>query len=236
MNSSLTILCITAASVGLVHTILGPDHYVPFIALAKAGRWTTNKTLVVTFLCGLAHVVSSVVIGIVGIALGVAVFKLEDIESARGEMAGWLLLAFGLAYFAWGIRRAMRSRPHAHWHAHADGTVHEHEHTHVADHAHVHENTQARSLTPWILFTVFVFGPCEPLIPLLMYPAAQVSWWDITVVTAVFAATTIFTMVAIVMLGCFGTARFHFPRLERYSHALAGFAVACCGLAIKLGL
>ncbi|HOD34406.1 MAG TPA: hypothetical protein PLR20_01590 [Syntrophales bacterium] len=27
--------------------------------------------------------------------------------------------------------------------------------------------------TPWVLFTIFVLGPSEPLIPVLMFPAAR---------------------------------------------------------------
>lgn len=235
-SASLAILCGTAASIGLLHTLLGPDHYVPFIAMSKARNWSAKKTFSITVLCGLGHVAGSIIIGMVGIALGVAVFKLEGIESTRGDLAGWLLLAFGLAYLAWGIRRAVRDRPHTHWHAHEDGTVHKHEHVHAFAHAHVHEADGARSITPWILFTIFVFGPCEPLIPLLMYPAAQASWWGVLLVTGIFAVTTIATMTIVVLLGCYGAARLHFPRIERYSHAMAGFAVAACGLAIKLGL
>lgn len=236
MSSSLTALCGTAASIGLLHTLLGPDHYVPFIAMARAGRWSAARTLIVTVSCGLAHVLGSIVIGVVGIALGVALFQLDGIESTRGDLAGWLLLAFGLAYLVWGIRHAMRRQPHTHWHAHADGIVHRHEHTHHAEHVHVHADARPQSLTPWVLFSIFVFGPCEPLIPLLMYPAAQSSWWGVAVVTAVFALTTVGTMTAVVMVGYFGAARPRLGALERYRHALAGFALACCGLAIKLGL
>ena len=236
MTSELSILCGTAFAIGLLHTLLGPDHYVPFVAMARAGRWTLNRTLAITVLCGLAHVLSSVVIGAIGIILGIAVFKLENVESLRGALAGWLLLAFGLAYFVWGLRRAYRQKPHIHWHTHADGTVHKHVHTHAGDHVHVHQDARASTTTPWILFTIFIFGPCEPLIPLLMYPAAQTNWWSVALVTAIFGLTTIATMTSAVMLGYYGTSYFHFPRLERYSHALAGFALAACGLAIKLGL
>ena len=110
VSDSLAILCGTAASIGLVHTLLGPDHYVPFIALARARRWSARRTLLVTLACGLGHVVGSVLIGFVGIGLGMAVLTLEDFEAGRGTLAGWLLLAFGLAYMAWGVRRAVRKR------------------------------------------------------------------------------------------------------------------------------
>src|SRR5512136_1371676 len=105
MNREILLICGTAASLGLIHTILGPDHYVPFIVIGRARRWTLLKTLWVTFLAGLGHILSSVVLGLAGIALGIAVFKLEAIESFRGDIAAWLLIAFGLFYGVWGFRR-----------------------------------------------------------------------------------------------------------------------------------
>ena len=63
--------------------------------------------------------------------------------------------------------------PAIHGHAHLDGHAHEHEHVHTHAHTHVHAAEAAGNMTPWVLFTIFVFGPCEPLIPLVMYPAAK---------------------------------------------------------------
>ena len=71
--SGLAVIAGTAASIGFLHTLLGPDHYVPFIALAQSGRWALRKTALVTFLCGVGHVGSSVALGFAGIALGSAV-------------------------------------------------------------------------------------------------------------------------------------------------------------------
>lgn len=226
----------TAAFIGLTHTLLGPDHYVPFVAMSRAGRWSPARTLVITILCGVGHVLSSVVLGFVGIAIGAAVQKLEWIESFRGNIAGWLLLGFGLAYLAWGVRRAIQNRPHSHAHVHPDGTLHTHEHVHADEHAHVHADPAATRMTPWILFTIFVFGPCEPLIPLIMYPAAKHSVFGVVLVTIVFGLVTIVTMTAVVMAMSSSLTRINTHKLERYSHAAAGFAIAACGAAVTLGL
>ncbi|GAI12193.1 unnamed protein product, partial [marine sediment metagenome] len=56
---------------------------------------------------------------------------------------------------------------------HVDGEKHDHIHAHKVEHSHVHDEKKGTSLTPWILFIIFVFGPCEPLIPLVMYPAKK---------------------------------------------------------------
>jgi nickel/cobalt exporter len=242
------VLCATAGGLGFMHTLLGPDHYVPFIAMSRAGGWSLMKTTVITILCGLGHVLSSVVLGVAGIAVGIAVFKLETIEGLRGELAGWLLLAFGLAYLTWGVHRAVRNRPHTHRHAHADGTVHHHTHRHANNHAHAHASPYAPeqggpgaeraggSMTPWILFTIFVFGPCEPLIPCVMYPAAQGSVWGVALVTLVFGTITLATMTTIVVLAYLGMTRFTLGRFQRYSHAAAGLLLVTCGAAMLFGL
>ncbi len=237
MSQELSILIITAVSIGFLHTLFGPDHYVPFIVMAKAGKWSTVKTTWITILCGIGHVASSVILGFVGIAFGIAVSNLTDIESTRGNVAGWILIAFGLVYTVWGIRRAYRNRPHKHWHPHSDGNLHVHTHVHSEEHTHVHQNAENRSMTPWILFTIFVFGPCEPLIPILMYPAAQGHILYVVAVSLVFAVVTIGTMTSIVLGSIMGLKLIPAGHFERYTHALAGFSILLCGIAIQfLGL
>jgi len=242
-----TALVVTAATIGTIHTLLGPDHYVPFVALARSRSWSLRRTWAVTAICGVGHVLGSIVLGFLGIGLGWAVGSLVHVESIRGSVAGWLLLGFGLAYTAWGVRQGIRNRPHSHVHAHADGTLHQHPHGHAGEHAHPHdqralESRQIRQaflrrwLGPWTLFVVFVLGPCEPLIPILMYPAAAHDWWGVTAVAGVFALTTITTMLLVVTTGAIGLARLPGRSFERWSHALAGAALAGCGLAVTLGL
>jgi nickel/cobalt exporter len=237
VSQELIILTVTAASIGFFHTLFGPDHYLPFIVIAKAKKWSLIKTTFITTLCGIGHIGSSVLLGIVGIALGIAVTKLEALESFRGNLAAWGLIAFGLMYFAWGLRRALRNRPHKHPHFHQDGDNHVHEHIHTEEHVHVHSSEGAINITPWILFTIFVFGPCEPLIPILMYPAAKSSLFGLILVTSVFGGVTIMTMLGIVLISSLGINILPMERLERYNHALAGATIFLCGIAIQfLGL
>jgi nickel/cobalt exporter len=237
MESDLGFLMMTAASIGVIHTLLGPDHYLPFVAMSSARGWTTRRTLWVTSLCGIGHVLGSVVIGLIGIAAGLSLARLEWFEGMRGDVAAWLLTGFGLAYMAWGLRRAWRTRPHFHPHVHAGGLVHSHAHGHHGDHAHPHVDARnATSITPWALFVIFVLGPCEPLIPLLMYPAASASIRGIVLVAVTFGVVTIATMLTVVLLLTQGAQHVPFRGLDRYSHALAGFAIFACGVAIHLGL
>lgn len=237
INPELSALVYAAAGLGFVHTLLGPDHYLPFIAMSRSGGWTFRKTILITVLCGFGHVLSSVLIGTLGIVLGIGVSRLEHVESARGDLAAWALIAFGLIYMAWGIRKAYRDRKHEHVHAHADGEVHEHTHRHWGLHVHAHPAKSRNPMTPWILFTVFVLGPCEPLIPLIMYPAARHSAGGVIMVTALFGLVTIATMTAIVLTALSGIRLLPLAGLERYTHAISGGIILLCGLSVRfLGL
>jgi len=251
MSQDIQLMALAAAGVGFFHTIVGPDHYLPFIMMAWARKWSLSKTTLITFLCGIGHVASSIVLGLIGVALGIALGRLEMFNSLRGNIAAWLLIAFGLVYLVWGLRRAYLNKPHTHFHQHPDGSTHSassgqagspqcdehaHEHTHHEEHIHVHDNAAKVSITPWVLFTIFVFGPCESLIPLIMASSKE-GLYGIILITSMFGAATISTMLVITLLAVKGVKLIKPNRLERYNHAIAGGTILLCGLAIQfLGL
>ncbi len=268
MADPLFVLCGTAAALGCFHTLIGPDHYLPFVMMARARNWSRRRTAWITALCGAGHVLSSILLGFFGIAAGVALGRLERIESIRGDLAAWGLVGFGVLYGAWGVYRGLRRTPHAHVHHHAGGLLHRHTHEHEPDtahrqidgrrwesgHIHGHAPVAAPamsppalagarervpdnpSITPWVLFTIFVFGPCEPLIPLLIFPAAVHRSGGIALVAGVFGIATIATMLVSVLALLEGVSRVRTEGLERWSHALAGATLACCGVLVLAGL
>ncbi|MCX7973684.1 MAG: sulfite exporter TauE/SafE family protein [Candidatus Aminicenantes bacterium] len=244
---SIWILVGTAATIGFVHTLIGPDHYLPFIVISRARQWRLSKTLGMAFLCGLGHVLSSVILGFIGIGLGIAVSQLEKTESTRGNIASWLLIGFGLAYAIWGLRRALSHQPHVpppsplkerlNPEPRSDHKLLSQSHHHEAERLYFHETKEKKSLTPWILFIIFVLGPCEPLIPLVMFPAAQHSIGGVILVTIAFGAATILTMLTLIALSAYGLSFIKLGPWEKYSHALAGSIIFLSGLAVQfLGL
>ena len=78
-----------------------------------------------------------------------------------------------------------------------------------------------------------MFGPCEPLIPILMYPAAKGSAWSVVSVAVAFGVSTILTMLIMVFSLLFSVSKLPTAKLERYSHALAGLVIFLSGGAIK---
>jgi nickel/cobalt transporter (NicO) family protein len=233
MDSTLLVLLGSAASIGFFHTLLGPDHFIPFILLSKSRNWTYSRTLWITLGCGLAHVGSSVLLGLAGVLFGWSLNHISIFDNSRGNVAAWLLIVFGLAYMIWGFYRAHKNKPHTHWHAHVAGEIHKHEHVHAGSHSHVHEGSESGNLTPWVLFLIFVFGPCEPLIPFLIYPAAQGSTTGLILVIGVFSLTTILTMLGIVLLSTKGIRGIALGKYEKFTHAIAGAFILLCGIGMQ---
>ncbi len=233
-DASIGILVVAAASIALLHTLIGVDHYLPFVVIGRAKKWSLRRIAGITALCGMGHVAISILLGFVGISIGVAVDRLEWVEAIRGSLAAWALIAFGLTYATWSFVRARRKHRHDHVHSHSDGTIHAHKHVHTGEHLHVHEAKERSTVSVWSLFIIFALGPCEPLIPLLMAPAWEHQWWVVGLVALVFSCVTIGAMVILALVGSVGLRLIAAPNLEKHAGLLAGLAIASSGLMIQL--
>jgi len=228
MDTTLAILLGSAVGVGFLHALIGVDHSLPFVVLARAQNWTLRRTLAITGLCGFGHVLSSALLGGAGVLLGLGIKRLEWIESTRGAAAGWVLIIFGIVYAGWSFARRRRSQRHAHTHG---DTAHSHEHTTPV---HSHYSMNPVVLSTWGLFVIFVLGPCEPLIPLVIIPAVSHGLWSAVAVGLAFGITTIATMLGVVAIGYAGMRLAVFRRLEPHTHVLAGLAITASGVAIMV--
>ncbi len=225
MTSNLIVLAITAVSISFFHTASGPDHYLPFIVLSRARKWSIPRTVLLTVICGLGHVLSSVVLGLIGVYLGWQLNRLSFFQDMRGNVSGWALLILGLAYTAYGFRQAYLNRPHKHFDVLQDDVfVFEHRHGEI-----VMPDKRVK-VTPLVLFAIFVMGPSEPLIPLLFFSGTHRSITEVAVLISAFTLSTVITMTAIVLLGCYGYRFIQTEKLERYVHAIGGSVVTLCAV------
>jgi nickel/cobalt exporter len=215
MNSAIMPLISIAALTGIVHTLIGPDHYLPFIALAKARSWSRKTTLWITSLCGLGHILSSIMIAYFALGLRASLNSLHIIDSYRSDFAAWALIAFGCVYFIWGLKKLYK------------------------------EKTQAQSIAVngksnlilWSLFVIFVVGPCEPLFFLMTYPSLASNPSAIMLLVGVFGAATMVTMVTVVLSASFGLSFLRNKEIVRFAPVATGAVIMFCGVGIKfLGL
>jgi sulfite exporter TauE/SafE len=225
MQSEMEILIIAAISIASLHTLTGPDHYLPFIALSKSRNWSVSKTIGWTIVCGSGQVLSSVGLGLGGAALGWSLSKIGWLENIRGGLAGWVMMLFGLCYGLWGLRRAYKNNPHKHFDLQENGDIYVFQH----NHGEAISPNERYKVTPWVMFIIFILGPCEPMIPLLYFPAAQNSWWGMGILISLYTIVTLVTMLSLVLLGYFGFAFVKTEKMERYVHALGGLTIFICG-------
>lgn len=228
-----------AAGIGALHT-LAPDHWVPFAALARAEGWTARRTALITAASGLGHVTVSVLLGAISLVVGLELMK--AVGERLEQVAGLLLIGFGVAYGAWGLHRAMRSRIHARGHHvlpehhhHASGqpafddgvshTAHQHHHHH-------HHHAGGR-LTPWTLFLLFSADPCVAVVP-LMFAAAPLGWGSTLFVVGAYEVATIATMVGLVLPTRMAVAAVRAEWADLYGDAIAGGVIAVVGVAVAV--
>ncbi|MFQ5568961.1 MAG: hypothetical protein ACE5G0_04755 [Rhodothermales bacterium] len=198
-------LIVSTVTIGVVHA-LAPDHWVPFVSIGRAQQWSKTKLVGVTLVSGIAHVGSSVFIGAIGLLLGFSLTGLEAVESQRAEVAGLLLIGFGLAYAVWGLKHMRRHR-----HRPVD---------------------PKRAVTIWALVAIFVLGPCEPLIPLMFVSAAH-GWEAVFVVSGLFGLITLGMMVGQALLVYIGIDFFKITRINHHvGHVIAGLVIAGTGLMV----
>lgn len=194
-------LLLTAAFVGFIHTFLGPDHYVPFVALSITRGWGKKKTAFIVLLCGFAHIIGSAVLGMLGVAIGVSLMRLNILETNRAAWAGYLFLGFALIYTGYQAYRTIKNKTGGH-----------------------HHNIP-RDKSFWALLFIFFLGPHEVLIPLLIYPAAEHNWASVISVVGIFGVVSILTMLLCVFLIQVGVKKLSISSLSRYSNLLGGLAI-----------
>jgi hypothetical protein len=195
-------LLVSAVSVAFFHA-LAPDHWLPFVALARSAHWRMSRLAWLTLLAGLGHVTSSLLLGALGLWAGLAVQRLQGAEAWRGSIGVWLLIGFGVSYILWGFKHAR----------------HHHPHVSIQDVAKIYAAKRV-----WMLFAIMVFGPCEPLIP-LMFVASQQGLGAVWAIGLVFSVVTVAMVVGQSCLSYAGVRLISAPWMERYAHVLAGLTI-----------
>lgn len=217
-NVPLQSVWLAALFTAVIHTLMGPDHYLPFVAIAKSRGYGLKKTLLWTLVCGIGHIVSALVIAILFIYFShwLSEENFVWIEENRGDIAAYSLIGLGAAYLLWALRHR--------WLA-----------GHQVKHHHLTLPDENKSITVWIVFIIFVLGPCEALLPILT-ASSVLGVSAVVSSTIIFSTATIATMLLAVTLGILGVNALRFNRLEAYAHEIAGGTIMACGLAIICGL
>ena len=248
MSSTGPALLAAAAGVGFGHAVL-PDHWVPLAVLGRTRRYPLSRIARLSGLAGVAHVLVSIGLGAVIIAVGLQ-FR-STIQHAQDTIIGCILIATGIGFVV------LELTGHGHGHAHHHhGHAHEHDHGHGHDRGHGldhHEHSEhphghpdhdqadepaARRLSRLAAVMVPFGAAASPDLTILPVFLAATTAGVATAVgsVVVFAAVTIATIVGLTLGAARGGYQIHGEWLERWGNVFTAAALAIIGLLVLLGI
>jgi nickel/cobalt transporter (NicO) family protein len=93
----------------LIHALI-PHHWIPIIAIAKTEKWNTREALSATFITGVSHMISTIIIGII---VGFVGIKLAESYSYITTVAApTILLVIGVIYLILDFRDSKHHHHH----------------------------------------------------------------------------------------------------------------------------
>ncbi len=221
-------LLLAAAGVAFGHAIL-PDHWAPLAVVGRTRRYPLTRVARLSGLAGVAHVLVSLVLGAVIVAIGLQVQS--KVQGAQDAIVGGLLIATGVGF------AVIELTGHGHSHPHSDHD-HEHdaEHGHEHEHEHDHEDRGARRSA---LAVMVPFGAAaSPDLTILPVFLAATTAGVATAVGSlvVFAAVTIATIVTLTLLATAGGYQIGGRWLDRWGNAFTAAVLIVIGALVLAGV
>jgi nickel/cobalt exporter len=232
MSDTTPALFAAAAGVGFGHAVL-PDHWVPLAVLGRARRYPLSKIARLSGLAGVAHVLLSIVLGAVIIAVGLQ-FR-SSVASAQDTIIGCLLIATGLGF---GVLQAT-----GHGHHHDHDHEHDHGHDHGPEHPggrhHRHADPDAGHGISRLAAIMVPFGAAaSPDLTILPVFLAATTAGVATAVGSVviFGAVTIGTIVGLTLGAAKGGYQIQGDWLDRWGNAVTAAVLVVIGGLVLTGV
>lgn len=229
MTSNGPALLAAAAGVGFGHAIL-PDHWVPLAVLGRTRRYPLSRVARLSGLAGVAHVLVSIVLGGVIIAVGLQ-FR-SAVQSAEDTIVGSLLIATGAGFVLvelFGL---------GHGHSHSHGHDHDPEHHHdegPGPPAHEKHTGRLGALAAVMVPFGAAASPDLTILPVFL-AAATVSVATAIGSLAIFAAVTIGTIVGLTLAAARGGYEIRGIWLERWGNLFTALVLLVIGGLVLSGV
>jgi hypothetical protein len=221
-------LIAAAAGVGFGHAIL-PDHWVPLAVVGRTRRYPLSRVARLSGLAGVAHVLVSIVLGAVIVAIGLQ-FR-SSIEHAQDTIVGSVLIATGIGFAALELT--------GRGHHHDDEHRHQH-HQHAddgRDHTHQHDHDTERGHRLAAVMIPFGAAASPDLTILPVFLAATTAGIATAISSlVVFAAVTIGTIVGLTLAAARGGYEIRGQWLDRWGNAFTAVVLAAIGALVLTGI
>jgi nickel/cobalt transporter (NicO) family protein len=204
-------LLAAAAGVGFGHAIL-PDHWVPLAVVGRTRRYPLARVARLSGMAGAAHVLVSIVLGGVIIAVGLR-FR-STVQGAQDSIIGCLLVLTGLGFAILELK--------------GRGHHHRDEHSRAGDQSVAAKEGPLHGLAGVIVPFGAAASPDLTILPVFL---AATTAGPTTAISSlvVFAAVTIGTIVGLTLLACFGGYQVRGQWLERWGNVLTALVLIVIG-------
>lgn len=226
MTSTALVLFLSSCATAIIHALI-PDHWLPFVLLARSQSWSQRRLIGLVALAGFLHAGVTGAVALLAIAVGTV--------PARGLMAstgrplpffsGAVLLIFGVAYGIYAhLREARAHRP-------VPISRGSRSPDHVHAHGHLLERWFRGALSGGALVAVVGISPCALLVPVLLAAAAE---GPIAFAASGigFLVCTLLTMMGVATVAVHGMRRIDLPWFSRYGDLASGLLIAAIGLLV----
>lgn len=193
-------ILVGSLTLSLLHALI-PSHWLPFVTIGKAEQWSSQRLLTVTAIAGLAHTVSTTLLGVL---VSFAGWQLAESYHDLSERAiPLLLLALGL----WYLMQHMR---HHHGHDHIDANT-------------VRKQRSFASLLLSLAVAMFL-SPCLEIEAYFLSAGAQ-GWGTVVLVALIYNVITLSGMLLMVMLARRGLQQLNAGWFDHNENLITGLTL-----------
>ena len=186
-----------------------PTHWLPFVLVGRAQRWSLMRVMTVAVTAGLAHIASTALVGSLIVAAGLALNAW--IGGLLPHLSAALLFILGAFYLA----RASLQKPIT-----ATGPEAEQPEPAVSDRAAF-----------WGLVLMMAVTPGEVLLPIYLSSATE-GVMALALLTLAFATGTVLGMTLLAALASAGYSILRLERWARYEGGILGVALILIGFLV----
>ncbi|MDF3076882.1 MAG: hypothetical protein K0S09_771 [Sphingobacteriaceae bacterium] len=187
--------------ISVLHGVI-PNHWLPVLAVSRKEGWSLYETIQITFIAGLAHAISTILIGIIVGTVGIRLS--ENIDHFTHIIGPALLVAMGI-YFLW--------RHHTH------------------NHFKLRQDEIKRSSKPKLISLLMVAMFLSPCLEIEAYflMAGTVGWHMIALMSFLYLFISIAGMVVWVTIAYKGLLKLNWHSLEHNAGIITGLTLIATG-------
>ena len=188
--------------ISLLHAVI-PNHWLPVLAIGKKEGWSLAETTRITFLAGMAHVISTIIIGLL---LGLIGDELTDhIENFTHIIAPAVLILIGL-YFI------IQHYKHHHFHIQKEQI----------------EKKGKRSIILALVIAMFL-SPCMEIEAYFLLAGAK-GWDVLAAIAAMYSIITIAGMLIWIRVVYKGLLKLNWHKWEHNAGIITGLVLVITGI------